>query len=100
VAAPDPFVVVAAGRCPFTTSACLAHEWSLAPANGTPATPSLYFNTGYAGAYAKQITAGCKNAVANAPIPPSTSGHQKSPGQAHSWPQPVHSLVSGQVSAV
>ena len=82
---PSGFAVIGlGGGRPFTTSSCLTHEWSLAPANGAPATPSLYFNTGYASAYAKQITAGCKNAVANAPIPPGTSGHQKSTEQ-HVW---------------
>lgn len=79
---PSGFAIIGldTGR-PFTASTCPAHEWSLASASGTPAVPSLYFNTGYAGAYAKQVTAGCKNAVGNAPIPPGTSGHQKSTEQ-------------------
>jgi hypothetical protein len=79
---PPGFAIIGLGTGrPFTTSTCSAHEWSLASADGTPAVPSLYFNTGYAGAYAKQITAGCKNAVGNAPIPPGTSGHQKTAEQ-------------------
>ncbi len=40
--------------------------------------PSLYFNTGYAGAYAKDLTADCQSAVGNAPIPATTPAHQKS----------------------
>lgn len=77
---PSGFAIIGlGGGRPFTTSTCVGHEWSLAPA--TPIAPSLYFNTGYAGAYAKQITAGCQNAVGNAPIPPGTSGHQKSTEQ-------------------
>ena len=74
---PGGFAIIGlGGGRPFTTNGCLAREWALAPA--TPLAPSLYFNTGYAGAYAKQITAGCKAAVASAPIPPGASGHQKS----------------------
>jgi hypothetical protein len=73
---PGGFAIIGLGTGrPFTTSACLAREWALAPR--TLVAPSLYFNTGYAGAYAKQITAGCKGAVANAPIPPSVTGHQR-----------------------
>jgi hypothetical protein len=76
---PGGFAIIGlGGGRPFTTNSCLAHEWAMASASGTSAVPSLYFNTGYAGAYAKQITAGCKNAVANAPIPAGTTGHQKS----------------------
>src|SRR5690242_13430014 len=37
---PPGFAIIGVGTGrPFTTSACSAHEWSLAPANGTPATP-------------------------------------------------------------
>jgi hypothetical protein len=77
---PPGFAIIGlGGGRPFTTSSCLAHEWSLA-STAAPG-PSLYFNTGYAGAYAKRITAGCKNAAGSAPIPPGTSGHQKSTEQ-------------------
>jgi hypothetical protein len=79
---PSGFAIIGlGGGRPFTTNACLTHEWNDASNGGptpTPATPSLYFNTGYAGAYAKQITAGCQNAVGHAPIPPSVTGHQRS----------------------
>lgn len=75
---PSGFAIIGlGGGRPFTTSTCLSREWSLASANGgSPGIPSLYFNTGYSGAYAKQITTGCKNEVGNAPIPVGTSRHQ------------------------
>ena len=77
---PSGFAIIGLGRGrPFTTNACLAHEWALAPT--TLVAPSLYFNTGYSGAYAKQITAGCQSAVGNAPIPPTVTGHQLSTEQ-------------------
>ena len=57
------------------------HEWALASTSGTPQIPSLYFNTGYAGAYAKNITAGCQAAAGNAPIPPGTPAHTASTEQ-------------------
>ena len=84
---PDGFAILGlGGGRPFTLNSCLAHEWSLAAQNaaatsGNPATPSLYFNTGYAGAYARDITAACQNAVTNAPIPAGTPAHQKSTEQ-------------------
>jgi hypothetical protein len=76
---PGGFAVIGlGGGRPFTTNSCLAHEWALASRSGTPATPSLYFNTGYAGAYRKQVTQACKGAAGNAPVPPGTSAHQAS----------------------
>jgi hypothetical protein len=76
---PAGFAIIGlGGGRPFTTSSCLAHEWS---ASIAAPSRSLYFNTGYAGAYAKQITTGCTSAVGNAPIPPSTPPHQKSTEQ-------------------
>ncbi len=76
---PPGFAIIGlGGGRPFTTNACLTNEWNHASTSGTPAAPSLYFNTGYAGAYAKQITAGCQNAVGHAPIPSSVTGHQRS----------------------
>src|SRR5579864_6452329 len=44
------------GGRPFSNNACLAAEYSAAPQS--PA-PSLYINTGYSGAYRKDITSGC-----------------------------------------
>jgi hypothetical protein len=79
---PPGFAIIGLGTGrPFTTNACLATEWGVALNSGATPGPSLYFNTGYAGAYVKQITAGCKSAVGHAPIPPGTSGHQKSTEQ-------------------
>ena len=74
---PGGFAIIGlGGGRPFTTNTCVAHEWALAPA--TPVAPSLYFNTGYAGAYAKKITPACQAAAVNAPIPPGTPRHQRS----------------------
>jgi hypothetical protein len=79
---PGGFAIIGlGGGRPFTTNTCLAHEWGSASTNGTPATPSLYFNTGYAGAYAKQITSACRSAAATGNVPASpagTSSHQRS----------------------
>jgi hypothetical protein len=76
---PPGFAIIGlGGGRPFTTNACLTHEWGAAATNGTP---SLYFNTGYAGAYARQITSVCTSAAAAGKVPPSpagTSGHQRS----------------------
>jgi hypothetical protein len=73
---PAGFAIIGlGGGRPFTTNACAAHEWVLAPA--ALLAPSLYFNTGYAGAYTKKITAGCQAAVGHAPIPAGTPRHQK-----------------------
>lgn len=78
---PSGFAVVGlGGGRPFTTSSCVATQWSLAAnsTNGTsatPSTPSLYFNTGYVGAYAKNVTPTCSAAAANAPILPGTATH-------------------------
>jgi hypothetical protein len=57
---PGGFAIVGlGGGRPFTTSNCLTSEWTKAgDFNGTPA-PALYFNTGYAGAYGRDITSPC-----------------------------------------
>ena len=65
---------------PFTTSSCAGTEYSAASSLGTP---SLYFNTGYAGAYAHNIVSACTSAVGTAagssttdPFPSGLKGHQ------------------------
>lgn len=81
---PNGFAIVGlGGGRPFTTSTCFAAQWSAVSVwtaknigSATPTTPSLYFNTGYAVAYAKEITATCKTAATNnVPIAPGTSSH-------------------------
>jgi hypothetical protein len=44
------------GGRPFTNNRCLGAEYAAAPKSTAP---SLYINTGYAGAYRTNITAGC-----------------------------------------
>jgi hypothetical protein len=55
--ATGPFAIVGVNHGkPFTTNACFGAEYSSAPQSPTP---SLYINTGYSGAYGKNITAAC-----------------------------------------
>ena len=65
---------VSHGR-PFTSNTCAAAEWTLATSDGASLL-SLYFNTGYAGAYQKDVTSGC--AAASGGIQTGASGHQNS----------------------
>src|SRR5216684_3012525 len=44
------------GGRPFTNNSCLGAEYAAAPKSTAP---SLYINTGYAGAYRNNITTGC-----------------------------------------
>ena len=50
-------IVGLGGGRPFTTNTCLSKEWTWAEkhASKTPG-PALYFNTGYAGAYGRDVT--------------------------------------------
>ncbi len=61
---PGGFAIVGlGGGRPFTTNGCLGAEWKTAESfaiGGVTPSPALYFNTGYAGAYARDITVGCK----------------------------------------
>ena len=72
-ATPSGFAIIGVshGR-PFTSNACASAEWSSASAVGR----SLYFNTGYALAYAKSDTTTCKTQAAGIGFP--ASGHQLS----------------------
>lgn len=45
------------GGRPFKNNACLAAEYAAAPA--TSIAPSLYINTGYSGAYGRNVTSSC-----------------------------------------
>src|SRR5216683_1820451 len=59
LAATDPYptgIVGVNGVLPFTNNSCLGAEYAAAPKSTAP---SLYINTGYAGAYRNNITAGC-----------------------------------------
>ena len=80
---PGGFAIVGlGGGRPFTTSSCLASEWTPAQSrfmvapSGTPA-PALYFNTGYAGAYTRDIIqSACGNYAG--PALAGTSKHDQS----------------------
>ncbi len=56
-------IVGIGGGRPFTMSSCAGPEYNTAVNNLGAANVSLYFNTGYSGAYARNITAGCTNFV-------------------------------------
>jgi len=55
---PGGFAIVGlGGGRPFTTSTCLSTEWAWAQRHAsTSPGPALYFNTGYAGAYGRDVT--------------------------------------------
>ena len=73
IATPSGFAIIGVshGR-PFTNNACATSEWSSASAVGR----SLYFNTGYALAYAKSETTTCKTKATNTGF--FATGHQLS----------------------
>ncbi len=57
---PGGFAIVGlGGGRPFTTSSCLSSEWSTAAGFHVTPGPALYFNTGYAGAYGRDVTSSC-----------------------------------------
>lgn len=63
----DSFAIVGVGGGrPFTTNGCAAQEWSAAAAATGGSTPSLYFNTGYSGAYSRHVDNTCASAVSKA----------------------------------
>lgn len=73
--APTGFAIIGVGHGrPFTTNSCSTTEWVRAGSAG-----SLYFNTGYALAYAKSETANC--AAASLSVNTGASGHQNSARQ-------------------
>ena len=59
-------IVGLTGGRPFSTNGCAQSEWRTASSLTTG--PSAYFNTGYAGAYAKSITSACSTASQNAGV--------------------------------
>jgi hypothetical protein len=62
----DSFAVVGVGGGrPFTANSCVGSEWTEAQ-TATGTAPSLYLNTGYAGAYSRNIDAPCTTAVSSA----------------------------------
>ena len=75
-------IIGVGGGRPFTANSCLATEWSYAK-NNTSTQPSLYFNTGYAGAYSKSITTACANASSNAP--PTTGTRHDASVETQAW---------------
>lgn len=71
---PSGFAIVGVGGGrPFTTNSCWASEWTTA--SGGSSVPSIYFNTGLATAYAKQITSACATMASQSPTVWSGSAH-------------------------
>jgi len=69
---PSGFGIVGVGHGrPFTTNSCSGAEWRLAGS-----TRSLYLNTGYAGAYQKDVTAYCHTTSGS--VYTGVTGHQNS----------------------
>ena len=57
---PGGFAIVGlGGGRPFKANGCLASEWAAASGSSATPAPALYFNTGYAGAYARDVTPAC-----------------------------------------
>jgi hypothetical protein len=57
---PGGFAIVGlGGGRPFTTNTCLSSEWATASTSSATPGPALYFNTGYAGAYGRDVTPSC-----------------------------------------
>ena len=75
-------IIGVGGGRPFTTNSCRATEWSDAM-NYTSTEPSLYFNTGYAGAYAKSITAACANVSSH--VPTTTGTRHDASVETQAW---------------
>lgn len=59
---PGGFAIVGLGDGrPFSTSSCLNSEWATAQNFAATPAPALYFNTGYSGAYGRDITSACSH---------------------------------------
>ena len=57
---PGGFAIVGlGGGRPFTTNTCISSEWATASGFGATPGPALYFNTGYADAYGRDVTSSC-----------------------------------------
>jgi hypothetical protein len=70
------YVVGVGGGRPFTSNSCAAQEWDDANFAGNTQ-PSIYFNTGYAGAYAHDIEPGCTSGYSTSEFG-TTNKHQLS----------------------
>jgi hypothetical protein len=67
-------IVGVGGGRPFTGNSCAGAEFSAA-SSPTAGDTALYFNTGYAGAYARDITSTCQTAVGSAKVFVGLKGH-------------------------
>lgn len=73
----DYFAIVGlGGGRPFAKNSCAAAEWAAALSPTTVITPSLYFNTGYAGAYSKSIDSNCAGSSSKAGVFAGLTGHK------------------------
>jgi hypothetical protein len=68
------------GGRPFTANSCAGAEVAAAHNAGIN-NIALYFNTGYAGAYARDITGNCSSEVTNDPVFGGLKGHSLSQAQ-------------------
>ncbi|MHB1502233.1 MAG: hypothetical protein ACYCYK_14060 [Candidatus Dormibacteria bacterium] len=74
----DSFAIVGAtGGRPFTTYGCLKNLWKNAAKVTGGSTPSLYFNTGYSGAYGRDISStACTGSAVPTTLFSTLTGHQ------------------------
>lgn len=71
----DAFAIVGVGGGrPFTSNSCAGSEW-LKARTATGSTPSLYFNTGYSGAYGRYVDSTCTSEVGSAGVFAGLVGH-------------------------
>ena len=86
---PSGFAIIGmGGGRPFTTNSCDTQQWSIATNSTTDAAPSLYFNTGYSGAYGRDITSACKSAASvsgNVPSPPPNTSKRQASVYTQAW---------------
>ncbi len=73
-------IIGVGGGRPFTANSCAAAEVSAAQKAGVT-NIALYFNTGYAGAYARNILGACTTAVVNDPVFGGLKGHSLAQAQ-------------------
>ncbi len=74
-------IIGVGGGRPFTANTCASDEWTAASKVTSITSRSLYFNTGYAGGYAKSINPTCVTDLGSAAVAWGSSRHEKSQEQ-------------------